>query len=49
MDGWLHSPAHRANLLSSVFTEVGAGVAYGKNDNGWQVLWVQCFGRPRGR
>ena len=49
MDGWLHSPAHRENLLSSVFTEVGAGVAFGKNDNGWQVLWVQCFGRPRGR
>jgi uncharacterized protein YkwD len=49
MDGWLHSPAHRENLLSSVFTEVGVGVAYGRNDNGWQVLWVQCFGRPRGR
>ena len=49
MDGWLHSPAHRENLLSTVFTEVGAGVAYGRNDNGWQVLWVQCFGRPRGR
>lgn len=49
MDGWLHSPAHRENLLSAVFTEVGFGVAYGRNDVGWQVLWVQCFGRPRAR
>jgi uncharacterized protein YkwD len=49
MDGWLHSPAHRENLLSPVFTEVGFGVAFGRNDNGWQVLWVQCFGRPRPR
>lgn len=46
MDGWLHSPAHRENLLSATFTEVGFGVALGKNDRGWQVLWVQCFGRP---
>ena len=46
MEGWMNSPGHRENLLSPMFTEVGFGVAFGHNDAGWQVLWVQCFGRP---
>lgn len=27
-DGWFNSPGHRANLLSSAFTEVGYGIAF---------------------
>ncbi|MEO8505630.1 MAG: CAP domain-containing protein [Acidobacteriota bacterium] len=47
MDGWLHSPAHRENLLSPLYRDVGFGVAFGHDANGWEVLWVQCFGSPR--
>lgn len=46
MAGWMNSPGHRENLLSPMFTEAGFGVAFGHNDAGWQVLWVQCFGHP---
>lgn len=46
MSGWMSSPGHRENLLSPMFTEAGFGVAFGHNGAGWQVLWVQCFGRP---
>jgi uncharacterized protein YkwD len=28
VDGWMHSPGHRANILRPQFTEVGVGVAY---------------------
>ena len=47
MDGWMQSPGHRENLLSPGFRDVGFGLAYGHNGNGWQVLWVQCLGEPR--
>jgi uncharacterized protein YkwD len=29
VDGWMHSPGHRANILSSRFREIGIGVARG--------------------
>jgi len=47
MDGWMSSPIHRENMLSSLFADVGSGVAVGKNANGYQILWVQCFGRSK--
>lgn len=47
MDGWMASDKHRANLLSKVFTEAGFGLAIGKNRSGYQMIWVQVFGRPR--
>jgi uncharacterized protein YkwD len=47
MDGWMASDKHRANLLSKVFTEAGSGLAIGKNRSGYQMIWVQVFGRPR--
>jgi uncharacterized protein YkwD len=47
MDGWMQSPPHRANLLSPMFTDFGVGVATGKTADGFKILWVQCFGRPR--
>ena len=47
MDGWMGSPIHREHILGQLFTDVGAAVAIGKNKNGYQVLWVQVFGRPK--
>jgi hypothetical protein len=32
-----------------VFVEAGFGLAIGKNRGGYQVIWVQVFGRPRFR
>jgi uncharacterized protein YkwD len=45
MDGWMASDEHRANILSKVFTEAGFGLAIGRNKEGFQVIWVQVFGR----
>ena len=49
MKGWMESPTHREHLLSSVFSDVGFGLAFGKNPGGYEILWVQNFGRPKGR
>jgi uncharacterized protein YkwD len=45
MTGWLGSKEHREHILASSFSEMGSAVVYGKNKQGWQVLWVQAFGR----
>jgi uncharacterized protein YkwD len=45
MTGWLGSKEHREHILASSFSELGSAVVYGKNKQGWQVLWVQAFGR----
>ncbi len=29
VDAWMHSPGHRANILSRGFREIGVGIAYG--------------------
>jgi uncharacterized protein YkwD len=29
VDSWMHSPGHRANILSRGFREIGVGIAYG--------------------
>lgn len=39
---WMSSPGHRANILSSSFTEIGVGVA--KKSNG-VLYWTQMFMR----
>ena len=49
MAGWMGSLEHRNNILSRIFVEVGFGVAVGKNRTGYQIIWVQVFGRPRFR
>lgn len=49
MTGWMGSIEHRNNILSRIFVEVGFGVAVGKNRTGYQIIWVQVFGRPRFR
>ncbi len=45
MDGWMGSPVHQEHLLSTMLTEVGFGLAFGKTPEGYQVIWVQDFGR----
>jgi uncharacterized protein YkwD len=41
VQGWLDSPGHCSNIMSSEFTEMGA--AFDENGN----YWVQVFGKPR--
>jgi len=49
MAGWMKSPEHRHNILDRDFTELGVGLAYGKDRKSgrYRVLWVQVFGTPR--
>ena len=42
--GWMTSPGHRANIVSTHFTEMGAGVAMAKNG---RRFYAQVFGSPR--
>ena len=46
--GWMNSPSHRENLLSTDFTEVGFGYANGPNYNnsGEETVVVAMYGRP---
>ena len=46
VDGWMKSEKHRENILSKIYTEAGFGLAIGKNKRGYQIIWVQVFGRP---
>jgi uncharacterized protein YkwD len=48
MEQWLNSPGHRANILSSEYTEIGVGYYYLENDPGrfqYQHYWTQVFGK----
>lgn len=40
MEGWMHSPGHKANILNGGFDEIGVAV-YEKNGTKY---WVQMFG-----
>lgn len=44
VDGWMNSPGHRANIVGTAFTEIGAGHA--RDANG-RIYYAQVFGRPR--
>jgi uncharacterized protein YkwD len=44
MDGWMHSPGHRANILNCAFRNIGVGVAV---DGAHKKYWTQDFGTPR--
>jgi uncharacterized protein YkwD len=44
VSSWMHSRGHRDNILSGEFTEIGTGVAAGRNG---RLYWAQVFGRPR--
>jgi uncharacterized protein YkwD len=41
--GWMNSPGHRRNILSSKYTEVGFGIASG----GGKTYWCAVFASPR--
>lgn len=49
VNGWMNSPSHKANLLSSTFTEVGFGIANSANyvGNGNQTVVVAMYGKPQ--
>jgi uncharacterized protein YkwD len=42
--GWLASPAHRALVLSTTFTRVGAGMARGPFNGRSSTIWVLHLG-----
>jgi uncharacterized protein YkwD len=46
--GWMNSPSHRANMLDSVFTEVGFGFANSANfvGTGNQTIVVAHYAKP---
>ncbi len=47
---WMASSGHRRNILSAKVTELGGGVTFGENENGFEVVWVQVFAsEPQGR
>ncbi|RXT06605.1 hypothetical protein EIZ39_14965 [Ammoniphilus sp. CFH 90114] len=43
MKSWMNSPGHKANILSSNFTEIGVGFAKGGS---YGTYWVQQFIKP---
>jgi uncharacterized protein YkwD len=43
VNSWMQSSGHRANILNSSLTEMGAG--YARDSNG-RPYYVQVFGRP---
>jgi uncharacterized protein YkwD len=45
VERWLDSRDHRDNILHREATETGLGVAFGDTKQGFQVVWVQLFGR----
>jgi uncharacterized protein YkwD len=48
--GWMNSPSHRANLLDSVYKEVGFGFANARdyNGSGPETVVVAMYGQPTG-
>jgi uncharacterized protein YkwD len=44
VSGWMNSPGHRANMLSTSFTEVGVALVA---DRAGRPHYAQVFGRPR--
>ena len=44
VEGWMHSPGHRKNILNSDVTQIGVGHARGGE---FGTYWTQVFGKPR--
>lgn len=40
VNGWMNSPGHRANILSSVYNQIGVGAAKASNGT---ITWTQMF------
>jgi hypothetical protein len=49
ISSWLNSPGHRANLLSSAYTEAGMGVSHGVYQGQEAVFAVHVFAHPKNR
>jgi len=49
VDGWMNSPAHKANMLDAAFSEVGFGYANSNNYNqdGPETVVVAMYGQPQ--
>lgn len=45
--GWLSSPGHRANIMNSGVTEMGAAYAINRARATGRVYWTQVFAAPR--
>lgn len=45
-EAWMHSPAHRENIMSGNYTEIGIATAHGIYKGREAVFVVQEFGRP---
>lgn len=43
MKTWLNSPGHRANIMSSKYSDIGCGVAMSSKN---RPYWCTCFGVP---
>ncbi len=43
---WMNSPAHRANIMSGNYTEIGVGTAEGRFEGFKTIYVVQLFGTP---
>ena len=46
VSAWMGSPGHRANILSSNYTQIGVAVGKGTYDGKSTWIAVQVFGRP---
>ena len=46
VQGWVNSPGHCANLMSPVFTDMGAAFAVNERSSAG-IYWVQVFGAAR--
>lgn len=46
VEAWMHSPAHRQNIVGQQYTEIGVGTAKGKYEGYDTVFVVQLFGTP---
>jgi len=46
-NGWIQSPSHRNNLLSSKYSETGIAVMKGEFDGKETTVVVQLFGKPQ--
>jgi uncharacterized protein YkwD len=46
INAWLGSPGHCANIMSPIYTEIGAA-SYTVSGSDYPIYWTQVFARPR--
>jgi uncharacterized protein YkwD len=46
VDGWMHSPGHRANILRGGFEEIGIGIVAEAEEGGPGATYTTTFGGP---